>query len=268
MSKEYNVEKLHENIWLYKNALPNHKEILEDYKNNQKWTSWNFGTHVMLEIPGIHYENFPSKEQYLKDTLEVKRNSGLNMQTYTKSLEDLVHHFYDITNHYINATGFNLPNWNFISNDIAKYNANFTSSEYIQRYHIDYQIERQHEPRYNFGLTTVTYLNDDYEGGEVIFKIFDDETEETFSLITYKPVAGDCLVFSSTWPNFHAVKQVTKGEKYFTQLVWRFWFPGSKEWFENVEKYGEEEWRKMHEEEMRRLSIMPGYSIRKTYEND
>lgn len=268
MAKNYNVEKLHENIWLYKNALSDHKEILEDYKNNQKWSAWNFGTHVMLEIPGVHYDTFPDKEQFIHDTLDVKLQSGLNMHTYTESLEKIVHHFYDVTKHYVDANNFTLPNWNFISNDIAKYVSNFTPEEYIQKFHIDYQIERQHEPRYNFGLTTVTYLNDNYEGGEVVFRIFDDESEESFKEFTYTPVAGDTLVFSSTWPNFHGVKQVTKGEKYFTQLVWRFWFPGSKEWFENVEKYGEEKWKEMHEAEMFKLSRTPGYSIRKTYEND
>lgn len=269
MSKEYVVEKLTESIWLYKNALENHKEILDDYKKATNWQPWNFGTHIMLDVPGVEYQSFPEKEKFISDTIKVKQEWGSeNNADYVQSVVPLINHFYDITKHYVDENSFSLNNWHFMSNDIAKYESNFTNEEYIQKFHIDYQIERQHEPRFNFGLTTVTYLNDDYEGGEVIFKVFDDESEKTFSLIPYKPVAGDCLVFPSTWPNFHAVKQVTKGEKYFTQLVWRFWFDGSKEWFENVEKYGEEKWREMHEEEMFRLSRIPGYSLRATTEND
>lgn len=259
MSKNHQIEKLHENVWLFKNSLSNHQAILEDFKNNATWSRWNFGTHAMYDTPWGSYDTFPEKEVFFKDVLDPKKEEGY--KTY-ESLKEIVDNFYDVTKYYVDVTGYEIPNWCFLSNDLAKYEPKFTPDEYIQRYHIDYQIERKDQPRHNFGLTTVTYLNDDYEGGEIVFKIFHDETEETFDLITYKPTAGDTLVFSSKWPNFHAVKQVTKGEKYFTQIVWRFWFPGSDEWFKNIEKYGEKEWEKMYEQEMEKLSKMPTYSIR------
>lgn len=54
-------------------------------------------------------------------------------------------------------------------------------------------------------LSMIFYLNDDYEGGELVFPR---------QGIEYKPVAGDAIVFPSGFPYPHAVKPVTKGRRY------------------------------------------------------
>ena len=257
MSKDFNVEKLHENVWLYKNALPQSKEILEYFKNLDRWHPWNFGTHIMLEYQSVGYDEFPDKEILFKESFE-----SIDPEYQSNEARMILENFYDTTKHFIEQTGFTLPNWHFRNHDIAKYEANFNDEEFIQKLHTDYHIEREDEPRIQFGLTSVTYLNDDYEGGDLVFKIYDDETEKTYNIVKYKPSAGDTLVFSSRFPNFHAVRQVTSGEKYMAQLVWRFKSNGSKAWWEGVEKYGEQEWRRMFEEKISMISSEPGYSLR------
>jgi predicted 2-oxoglutarate/Fe(II)-dependent dioxygenase YbiX len=54
-----------------------------------------------------------------------------------------------------------------------------------------------------FGMTY--YLNDDYEGGEVVFKNFK---------IEYKADKYDLLVFPSAFPYVHSVNKITKGTRY------------------------------------------------------
>lgn len=58
---------------------------------------------------------------------------------------------------------------------------------------------------YNCTVSSVMYLNDDYEGGELWFPFLD---------LTYKPKAGDIVIFPSTYIYAHASKPITSGVKY------------------------------------------------------
>lgn len=57
----------------------------------------------------------------------------------------------------------------------------------------------------------VTYLNDDYEGGELYFKEQD---------ITIKPKAGSLVLFPSTEPYYHESKPLKSGTKYMYTSHW------------------------------------------------
>jgi hypothetical protein len=58
---------------------------------------------------------------------------------------------------------------------------------------------------YNCTVSSVMYLNDDYEGGELWFPFLD---------LTYKSKAGDIVIFPSTYIYAHASKPITSGVKY------------------------------------------------------
>jgi len=59
--------------------------------------------------------------------------------------------------------------------------------------------------RYPRAVSITVYFNDDYEGGEIEYKHFG---------ISYKPKAGDVIVFCSDFPYLHRVVPVTKGTRY------------------------------------------------------
>lgn len=59
-------------------------------------------------------------------------------------------------------------------------------------------------------ITAVTYLNDDYSGGEINFDFFN---------IKVKPKQGDILIYPTTWQFLHGVEKVI-GDRY--AIV--FWF--------------------------------------------
>lgn len=63
-------------------------------------------------------------------------------------------------------------------------------------------------------LSIVGFLNDNYEGGEFVFKL-GDET------ISYKLPANSVLVFPSAFPWPHEVTPVTAGTRY-TWVMWCF----------------------------------------------
>jgi len=68
-----------------------------------------------------------------------------------------------------------------------------------------FQEHHDHGFSYNCTVSLVTYLNDDYEGGEIFFRL---------QGLDYKPKAGDTVLFPSNFMYPHQAKVVTKGVKY------------------------------------------------------
>ena len=60
-------------------------------------------------------------------------------------------------------------------------------------------------PSYHRRVSSIYYINDDYEGGEINFPRFD---------ISYKPKANEMIVFPSTYVYNHSVSEVTRGTRY------------------------------------------------------
>ena len=58
---------------------------------------------------------------------------------------------------------------------------------------------------YHRRMSTIYYINDNYEGGEIVFPRFN---------IRHKPVANEFLIFPSTYVYNHSVLPVTSGERY------------------------------------------------------
>jgi hypothetical protein len=68
-----------------------------------------------------------------------------------------------------------------------------------------FQIHSDHGYSYTCVLSSVGYLNDDYEGGELYFDKLG---------LTIKPKAGDLYLFPSSYVYSHAAMPVTSGTKY------------------------------------------------------
>jgi hypothetical protein len=66
----------------------------------------------------------------------------------------------------------------------------------------------------NWTHSAVVYLNDDFEGGEIVYPKKD---------FTFKPVAGSCVIHPAGSEHLHRVNPVTKGDRYC--IVFRFILP-------------------------------------------
>jgi prolyl 4-hydroxylase len=60
-------------------------------------------------------------------------------------------------------------------------------------------------PSFSRTLSVLIYLNDEYTGGELVFDNFD---------VSYRPSAGDVVIFSSAFPYRHRVEEITDGVRY------------------------------------------------------
>jgi hypothetical protein len=68
-----------------------------------------------------------------------------------------------------------------------------------------FQVHPDSGPTYSCNVSTVMYLNSDYEGGELWFPHFE---------YTYKPEYGDIVLFPSSFLYSHAALPVKSGTKY------------------------------------------------------
>lgn len=68
-----------------------------------------------------------------------------------------------------------------------------------------FAVHADHGPAYVTTVSAVGYLNDNYEGGELIFPRFD---------LKIKPEPGDLVVFPSTFIYEHSSEPIINGDKY------------------------------------------------------
>jgi len=98
------------------------------------------------------------------------------------------------------------PNFDLSSIDIS------LVPEECKYFFEDRNIEKYKKLFTNKSFTSIIYLNDDYEGGELHFP-----QHGGFEI---KPKKGTMLIFSGTIDNMHGIKEVTKGTRYTHVTFW------------------------------------------------
>lgn len=252
------VKNLYPRISVYSNLLGNTEELLTAIKQNYTWSGWyTFGDQTVIQLDRRTFNSFPSPTDWEKITMSVENPNPAS--------DSILKAFYDATEHYVSNNEIKPVAWNFNSPAICMYETNAGASEDIaMHYHTDFQQEKRDEPGFKPYITCTMYLNDDYEGGELAFKIL--KSDKTFDEIVYKPKAGDIVVFPSNEPYYHGVFLTTKGKKYFVRSFWDYYFEGTPEWHKGIEEYGEAAWlelqraREVSERESGKYNLMWGES--------
>ncbi len=247
----FDIEKIDDLVWVFKGAIKNPKDFVNYFNENKEWKDWyTFGKAADGPSLGtVAFKEFPTPEEWRK-ARNYKETAPGEPQYFEAQIEDL---FYHATKLYKESNDILLDNWVEDGWNVAKYIPNLKDhADYAMMYHTDFQTEFAYEPGLKFGITAVFYLNDNYAGGEIIFKIVDkDNPGITKKDYIYKPEEGDILVFPSTPPYYHGVKAVTEGNKYIIRNYWRYDYPGHPLWIKLQEKYGEDIWRDLEEKRLK-----------------
>ena len=227
---------LYPKVEIYKGLLPKAKEysliLKESEKENfgkyylRKWDKWSiFGTYTQQK----HDPNEPREfgKQY---DLEFEMSHDI-YESYKKAVD-----------HYVKKYNIQIPDGGeLMPSSFSKYGEKHGANEELaMNYHNDYVLSEKDMPGPKFFLTCTTYLNDEYEGGDIVFYI-----EGQKKIYPYKPEAGDILVFPSGPPYYHAVRAITKGEKFFIRNFISYLYDGTKEWLDKQKYYGAYKWGKM-----------------------
>ena len=237
---EFNIEKIHDTVWIFKKAIENPQDIIDYLENNTEWLDWyTFGKVTAINGPVYNFDSFPTKEEWKQQfDANVDSRKERKLLDIKKQIDNL---FYDATSLYLKENNINLNNWIFENWNTAKYEPLDVDPGYIMMHHTDFQREMEYAPGNKFAVTAVFYLNDNYEGGEVEYRFVDGkDLKNIVADYSYKPSAGDIAVFLSGHPHYHGVKAVTKGEKYIIRTYWRYFQDAHPRWTELKEKYGEE----------------------------
>ncbi len=251
--KNVTVEKLEDNIYVYRGLLTKHKRAVEIFKESEKnpessvmykdWRPWSrFGSYVWEIGQAPSSDNIDLAGVYNEEK---------------EILDEINEAFFYATNRYLEehdkAVG---DDWIIMGPSISKYDhenpenpgSGIEGLEMV--YHTDYVTLEGDWPGNKFILTCTMYLNDDYDGGDITFMLPNKK------IIDYKPSAGDVLVFPSGHPELlsengkylHGVKTVSKADKYLIRCFYQKPFSGNPEWLANQEKYGKDVWMKMENE--------------------
>jgi hypothetical protein len=246
-----NIEKIQieNNIFIYKNLFADLDEFIKLLKKSEEnsensclfknWKPWgNFGTYILWNGLGLTQDDIDNKPEVYK-----KEHKFLDMVNNA---------FYFSTDDFVkNIVGKVPEDWVIMGPSISKYDYNINNnSDLSMSFHTDYKYLEADWPQPQMILTCTMYLNDDYDGGEIIFKLPDKK------LLPYKPVKGDVIVFPSGNPEFlsknglyfHAVGKSSKNDRYLVRCFYQKNYDGSEYWYNGIKEYGEELWKKMEQE--------------------
>lgn len=264
MLNKDNIEIIYPRIMVFRNGISNPEKIVEQLANYTTWEKWyDIGEQILFNPMITHrYDNFPTIEEWRKTEEERKYQVGPeDLKDLIKIFEDT---FFESTQHYIEHYHCEKPNWLHMGSNILRYegrdpkedeikgenkvdnvgkNFDDTTSgraggtkEMTLPFHTDFYQRDEFEPGLKAEYTITMYLNDDYEGGDIDFRIFNGREDESRIIngefvatdpsygeipsVVYRPQAGDVIIFPSRVPFYHGVRRVSTGTKYFVRMFW------------------------------------------------
>jgi hypothetical protein len=254
IENEIEYEVLFDKVHIYKNLIKDplgFVEVLKESENKPEksplffdWQKWaNFGTYMTSMIKILPEEEINISKEALKE------------KKYRDNIEKA---FKDSVAHFLSKYGLSVDeSWKTMGPSYCKYYSNLKLNSEEEPLamvpHTDYQWYEFDSDRPKFAITCTIYLNDDYDGGELIFTVKGKDEK-----IKYKPKSGDVVVFPSGHPDllsedglyYHAVGHISKKEKYFIRCFYLIPNKPSEKFLEYQKKYGKEEWLKMYDDIM------------------
>lgn len=248
-----NVTILDPNVIVFHNVLSDPDDYIDYYEENADWRGWyGFGRQVDCRAIAITGSPaMPTMERIEEEIIEAGEFAQQD-----KYLREVAEVFLNATEFYIAHTGKTLPNWSIQPWGLARYIPDenlIGNDELTMNYHTDYVIKDSESPGSKFAITAVIYPNDDYEGGEISFRVIGDSgIEKEFD---YKPKAGDMVMFPAEHPYYHGVRRLYKAPKYITRLYWSYEYEGSEVWHKLSAKYGDK-FQELESQRLKRHDLM------------
>lgn len=186
-------EELGPGIWVYRDVLPESLNIinrLEDVLFDEK-NYYNF--HEALVGYGMKMPEYRDCYDFKFKKTDIERDFSPASLQLQSLWDDVYYRQLQAVKHY--SQMFNIGELRYWeSMNFIQYN----EGQHFQEHH-------DHGYSYNCVLSAVSYPNDDYEGGELYFRLQD---------LKVKPRAGDLYLFPSNFMYPHRAMPVTSGKKY------------------------------------------------------
>jgi hypothetical protein len=258
MNKKFQKNIIFNNLYVYENALPNHKDILNYIKKTESYTDKKYAINPWQDWNA----NWAGRSsQFNKNQIadNVLDSNFYEEEVVIKNLYDV---FNDVIKDYVfenkdeKIWQYDFPTWDLSTQDVwkipggtvLKYNepnlkSSYDYSSIAMNYHTDFNHDDVDSAGLKLTITLTMYLNDNYSGGEVSF--YDEKTN---TIHNYKPKAGDITVFPSARPFYHGVFPFFEEDRYLIRMFLAYNFQGTKEWITQKEILGEEKIREIDHE--------------------
>jgi hypothetical protein len=233
-------------ILVYPNSIDNPRFWIDDFlkKEESKLVEWGlygriYNTSQFFKI----YDEFPNYEDFIK--------SYTHNSDYPEFAEEYGKSLYKNTEHWLSIYPMELDNWAGHPPSIGEYVVDKDrghSQTFSMAYHSDESRGEESWPGHKFEITSTLYLNDDYDQGEICFLITEEDGSDT--RFSYKPKAGEMMIFPARAPYFHAVKRAFNMNRYIARAFWKCEYLGDQSWHDGVEEYGIEKWNELKQIEI------------------
>jgi hypothetical protein len=215
---------LDKNVYYYEDAIENFDKVMDaisnitetnTLENGKLWDKWTASND----------KNFIYGETQVFDLTQINQMG----EPYRGKMEyvyiNIMKALYAVCKDYAKSVGDRDEPRLFPVFNIKKYNTGASMGA-----HYD-QLDGDKTLRYSL----VMYLNDDYEGGEISFKMSDYEDNGMLEIIDFnyetaknknqidfgvKPRAGSVIIFPSSAPYYHIAHTVKSGTKYMIPSHW------------------------------------------------
>lgn len=262
MINKDNIEILYPGIMVFRGGIKDPYALIEKIEEYGQWEPWyDVGKQILFNIGSFHMfrNGFPTDSEWNESKL--KHEASINPIELKEVIDILENAFYESTKYYFEQYEGKLDNWMHSGSNILKYEGRAAKAEELSNeskvtaakhdtttgaaggtkeltlpFHTDfYQADEFVEgPKAEYTVTI--YLNDDYEGGEIDYRIFNGKETEVrlvdgdlvaidpsygdIPKIAYRPQAGDIIIFPSRPPFYHGVRRVQTGTKRFVRMFW------------------------------------------------
>jgi Rps23 Pro-64 3,4-dihydroxylase Tpa1-like proline 4-hydroxylase len=199
MNQTYDYEVLDLGLVYYKNALKDSQSIIDAIKNIEDrfssgehgdsmtsvktWTPWQYGEQTFC-----WQKFFPKPEDIDVNDYYYKEQVEISKRLYD-ALDAATAHYTEVVYPFAKA--------NIKSREYSVHLLRYEKGGYLPA-HQDHGVSSR-------VLSAVMYLNDDYEGGEMIFQN---------SGVSIKPEAGSIVFFPSNFLYIHEVAEIKSGTRY------------------------------------------------------
>lgn len=186
-----NKKEIAPGIVIFSNVFPGYETLISDIEEGMKscnllWSSAGVDGGLNKSVRDTDSISIPFINGLVNDFVDVG-------DAFRKNLSNIFYStIVQLEKNYMSDFGVSFSDHD--SYQILKYGKGQKFSNHIDDH-----------PKYHRRVSSVYYINDNYEGGEINFPRFN---------ISYKPKANEMIVFPSTYVYNHSVSEVTSGTRY------------------------------------------------------
>lgn len=180
-------------IWVYRDVLPKDLDLINRLESILNATNNSFSWQPA-------YVGYMERMPEYRDCVDFKYKKENLISYPTQAAKDLISIWQDCYDRKSEAVKDYCKMYNIQE---LRYWEAFNFVKYEPGHH--FMEHHDHGYSYNCTVSLVSYLNDDYEGGEIYFRL---------QQLNIKPKAGDLYIFPSNFMYPHQAMPVKSGTKY------------------------------------------------------